>query len=229
MRPKHLVAICLILALPAAAMPDDKDAGFIQIQWKNAQPDFRGASTNQTIKSIKSRRSIRIYSQDQVREKDLLAVIEAGLYAPSGKNLQPWHITVVQSKDMLDKMTELYKEEFKSAGGDFAKMLEDNPDFRIFFGAPIGIIVSGDQTSEFSAIDCAAAVENMMIAAESLGLGTCWIQTNMILFDGKEGKELMKELGIPEGYKPLYTFSLGYPAEKPEVKPRKEDTVNYVK
>jgi nitroreductase len=51
----------------------------------------------------------------------------------------------------------------------------------------------------------------------------------MVLFEGVKGRELMKLLGIPEGYKPLYTFSLGYPAEKPEAKPRREDTVKFIK
>jgi nitroreductase len=229
MKIHHLIAICLILAVPSAILPDDNDAGFVAIQWKNVQPDYRGASTNQTIKNIKNRRSIRVFTAERPSQKDLLAVVEAGLYAPSGKNLQPWHITVITNPGVLERMTDLYKEEFKSAGGDFAKMLEENPDFKIFYGAPVGIIVSGDEKSEYSAIDCAAAVENMMIAAASLDLGTCWMQTNMVLFEGVKGKELMKLLSIPEGYKPLYTFALGYPAEKTQAAPRRDDTVHFVK
>jgi len=229
MKIRHFIAICLLLAVPSVILSEENDPGFVQIQWKNAQPDYRGASTNQTIKHIKNRRSIRAYTQEKPSQKDMLAIIECGLYAPSGKNLQPWHITVIQNQGMLDKMTELYKEELKAAGGDFAKMVEENPEFKLFFGAPAAVIVSGDEKSEYSAIDCAAAVENMMIAAESLDLGTCWIQTNMVLFEGVKGRELMKLLGIPEGYKPLYTFSLGYPAEKPEAKPRREDTVKFIK
>jgi len=229
MKIVHFIALCLIIAVPSAVLPEDNDAGFVAIQWKNVQPDYRGASTNQTIKAIKNRRTVRAYSPELVSQKDLLAVIDAGRYAPSGKNLQPWHITVITNPGVLERMTDLYKEEFKNEGGEFAKMLEDNPDFKIFYGAPVGIIVSGDEKSEYAAIDCAAAVENMMIAAASLDMGTCWIQTNMVLFDGVKGKELMKLLSIPEGYKPLYTFALGYPAEKPQAAPRRDDTVHFVK
>ena len=229
MKILHFFAICLILTVPSVVLPEDNAGGFVQIQWKNAQPDYRGASTNQTIKSIKNRRSVRVYTPERPSQKDLLAIVESGLYAPSGKGLQPWHITVITNPAVLERMTDQYKEELKAEGGDFAKMLEENPDFKLFFGAPVGIIVSGDEKSEFSAIDCAAAVENMMIAAESLDLGTCWIQANMVLFDGVKGKELMKLLGIPEGYKPLYTFSLGYPAEAPQAAPRRDDTVHFVK
>jgi nitroreductase len=228
MRFRLILAACLLAALPAALLPEDNDAGFVNIQWRNPQIDYRGASTNQTIKSILNFRPVRVYRQDQVIMKDLLAVVQAGLYAPSEKNLQPWHVTVITNAGMLEKMTELYKEELRMAGGDFTKYVEENPDIKLFYGAPAAILISGDK-SEYAALDCAAALQNMMIAAESLDLAACRVQAAISLFEGEKGKALMKELAIPEGYKPLYSFSLGYPDENPELKARRDDTVKFVR
>lgn len=223
------IVLCLVLLAPFAVFAEEKEGSFVGVAWHNAMTKFRNATKNETINVIKNRRSIRAYKPGQVNEKDLLAVIEAGLYAPSAKNSQSWHFTVVQNSGLLDTMTEMYKQEIIQRGGEAAKIAEEDTTFRIFHGAPCAIIVSGDEKDEMAAINCAAAVQNMLIAAEALGLGTCWMQSNMILFEGVKGKELMKTMQVPEGYKPLYTFALGYKAENPEPKPRKEGGVTYIK
>lgn len=191
-----------------------------------AETSNKEISTNETLKVIKHRRSIRAFKADQVKETDLQAIIEAGLYAPSGMNKQTWHITVIQDKKILDKMTDMFIAIAKKSGkGPGMK----NPKFRIFYGAPTGIVVSAEENMQYAPVDCAAAVENMLIAAESLGLGAGWEQMNMPLFEGDQGKELIKELKIPDGYKPTYTFALGYKDEQPQPQPRRENTVNYVR
>jgi nitroreductase len=225
----RILFLCVIFILPLAVIAGENEDNFVQVAWKKAGDRIKEMSMNETIKHIRSRRSVRVYKPEQVKDRDLNAILEAGLYAPSGRNKQPWHFTVIQNVELLDKLTALYKEEYDKSGVDLTKKLADDPNFRIFHGAPTGIIVSGDGKDEYAAAGCAAAVENMMIAAESLGLGTCWMQMNMVLFEGLKGAELAKELGVPDGYKVLYTFALGHPAEKPEAKERRENTVNIIK
>ncbi len=228
-RKFKILFLCMIFTLPLAAVAGENEGNFVQIAWKKAGNRIKEMSMTQAIKDIKSRRSIRAYRAEQIKDKDLNAIIESGLYAPSGLNRQPWHFTVIQNVEILDRLTALYKDEYDKSGLDLTRKLADDPDFRIFHGAPTGIVVSGDEKDEYAAAGCAAAVENMMIAAESLGLGACWMQMNLVLFEGVTGRELAKELGVPDGYKVLYTFALGHPAEKPEAKPRKDGTVNIIK
>jgi nitroreductase len=221
--------LCFVFLIPVISFAGEKDDSFVNLAWNSAMSRFRNAATNDIIKVIKNRRSVRAYQPEQIMERDMLAVVEAGLYAPSAKNGQPWHITVIQNQGLLEEMTAMFKEEVIKRGGESAKIAEEDTAFKIFHGAPCAIIVSGDATAEAASIDCAAAVENMLIAAESLGLGTCWMQSNMLLFESSKGAELIKTMKIPDGYKPLYTFSIGYKAEMPEAKPRKSGTYTFIK
>jgi nitroreductase len=218
-----------MLTLPAITSAEEKDDNVAQIVWKKAENRIKAAAINDTLKHIRNRKSVRVYRPMQVKDSELQAVIQAGQYAAAGTESQSLHITVIQNVEMLEKMTGIFKDEFKKAGGDAEKQFGENPDFKIFYGAPTGIIVSGGEKSPYALVDCAAAVENMLIAAESLGLGTCWLQMNMIIFEGEKGKELVKELRIPDGYKPLYTFALGYKAEDTGSEMRGENAVTYVK
>jgi nitroreductase len=185
---------------------------------------------NHTLKIIKNRRSIRAYKTEQVKEDDLNAILEAGAYAPSAINGQRWHFTVVQNKKVLDEMTAAFKKYVGTMDPQMAKRVLENPDFRIFHGAPTGIIVSGAQDRpEYAAMDCAAAVENMLLAAESLGYGACWMQMPINLFNSAFGGKSFEEARIPEGYKPLYALSLGHPSENPAPAPRRENIVTFIR
>jgi len=185
---------------------------------------------NETIKIMKSRRSIRQYGPEQVKEKDLNVILEAGTYAPSGSNVQSWHITAVQNRAIFDRMTKVIKEAAKGADNEVAKRILANPDFRAFHNAPTAILVSGDAKEPYSPANCAACMENMVIAAESLGYGSCWMGGPvMMLFHGKKGQEFMKDLGIPAGYKPFYFMALGYKAEKPTAAPRRQNVINIIR
>ncbi|HRU39295.1 MAG TPA: nitroreductase family protein, partial [Candidatus Goldiibacteriota bacterium] len=166
------VALLALAALFAAPVFADEAAEFVNFSWNSGASRFRNASTNDVIKVIKHRRSIRAYKPEQIMERDLLAIIESGLYAPSAMNRQPWHITVIQNQGFLEELTALFKDEIMKRGGEAAKVAEEDTSFRIFHGAPCAVIVSGDTADEMAAVSCAAAVENMLIAAESLGLGT---------------------------------------------------------
>lgn len=185
---------------------------------------------NETLKVIKNRRSTRKFLEDQLKDEEIKAIIEAGIYAPSGHNKQPWHFTVVQKKEVLDQLNIDAKEIAKSFEDELIKKMGSNERFNIFYNAPTVIIVSGGEHGLTTASDCAAATENMLLAAESIGLGSCWVGMVSLLFKGPEGSKYREQLGIPEGYEPYYAVALGYKkltaVKAPE---RKENTVNYIK
>lgn len=124
-----------------------------------------------TLSVIKNRRSIRNFKTDQIAEKDLQAVLEAGLYAPSARNEQPWHFTVIQKRSLLDQLTKLAKEALNHTDLDFLQRILQDADFDFFYHAPTVVIISGDKNAMSPHASCAAAAENILIAAESIGLG----------------------------------------------------------
>lgn len=185
---------------------------------------------NNVIEAIKSRRSVRSYGPDQVKEAELTAILEAGAYAPSAMNGQSWHFTAVQNKGVLDRLSAQVKEILKGLDNPKIKERLNDPGWQAFYGAPTLIVVSGRQDALFHVTDCAAATQNMLLAAHALGIGSCWIGIVARLFDSPQGAALHRELNIPEGYKPLYGVALGYPAgDAPQAAPRIENTMNYIR
>jgi nitroreductase len=165
--------------------------------------------TNETLKVIQQRRSVRRYKEEQIKDEELQAVLEAGLYAPNAGD-QAWHFTVIQMKEILDKINYLAKENLKSHVVDDLRALGNDEKFNGIYGAPTLIIVSGRKEFIPLEFDCAAATQNMLIAAESIGLGSCWIYFPMFAFDSPRGNDLRKELKIPDGYSPYCSLLLGY-------------------
>lgn len=185
---------------------------------------------NDVLKCIKSRRSIRAYRPDQITEQELQAVLEAGLYAPSAMNQQSWHFTVIQNRALLQQMSEETKAHLLNSGFPRYRLLLTNPEYSVFHHAPTAVIISGVEDAIDPRADCAAAAQNMLLAAESLHLGSCWVNMPIYLFRAENGPEWEKRLGIPSGYKPLYGVVLGYKTDKPaKTHPRKENTINYIR
>lgn len=185
---------------------------------------------NEVIKNIMNRRSVRVYSEDQIKQEDLDTILQAGLASPSGCNLQPWHFTVIQNKDLINTLSVESKKEFVNSEVEMFRKMANNENFDIFYKAPTIIVVSGEKSSPTAMIDCSAATENMILAAESMGIGSCWIGLITFLFRSKRAEEFVKMLKIPEGYETYYAFTLGYkkyPNPKPQ--PRRENTVSYIK
>jgi nitroreductase len=185
---------------------------------------------NETLKSIRNRRSTRGFLPEQLTDIEMQAIVEAGIYAPSATNKQPWHFTVIQNKDMLDRLSIAFKEIARKSDNEYIRRFADNEKFHVFYNAPAVVLVSGDENNNYASVDCAAAVENMLVAAESLEIGSCWIGLIAYLLNSEEGTEFVKELGIPEGFKQIHAVSLGHKKIKVTNAPsRKENTVNYIK
>lgn len=165
---------------------------------------------NETLKNIKQRRSTRSFKAEQIKEEELQAVLEAGLYAPYAWE-QSKHFTVVQNRELQDRLKLAAKETARQMDLVHLKELGSNESFDCLYGAPTLVIVSGNEQAPISVeADCAAAAQNLLIAAESIGLGSCWIFFVLLAFQSSQGSELLKELKIPEGYRPYYTAVIGY-------------------
>lgn len=185
---------------------------------------------NPTIETILNRRSVRVYSDEQIKSEDLELILKAGSYAPSGCGSQPWHFTVVQNREIMNTLSVEAKKELIKSGNEMFKNIASNEKFDLFYNAPTIIIVSGEKTAPVPQVDCSAATQNMLLAAESLGLGSCWVGFVTFLFISKRAQEFMDMLKIPEGYEPYYAITLGNKRiSNPSPQPRRENIVNYIK
>lgn len=198
---------------------------------------------NEVLKTIKNRRSIRKYLPDQIKDEELDIILESAIYAPSGGNNQPWHFTVVQDKEFIDYMNGEAKKlmiqdkELMDHLNAAAKELPDFKDrisnlgrsenFNIFYDAPTVIVVSGKKDTVSPFADCCAAIQNMLIAATSMGIGSCWIGLARFFFENPGN---IKKLSLPENYEPYYAVSLGYRASFNNKAPeRNRNVINYIK
>ncbi|WP_378954620.1 nitroreductase family protein [Pelosinus sp. sgz500959] len=185
---------------------------------------------NETLKNIKERRSVRSFKNEQIKDSELQTVLEAGFYAPSAMNQQCWNFTVVQNKNLLEEIGTHSKEIAKEFDNEHLQTLANNEKFNVFYGAPTVVVISGEENALLSEADCAAATQNMLIAAQSIGLGSCWINFGMFVFNGPKAEYYKQQLQIPAGYTPYYSVALGYKTAATMNAPkRKENIINYVK
>ncbi len=185
---------------------------------------------NQTLETLLKRRSVRKFTTEQLEDSALQSILEAGQFAPSAMNQQAWHFTVVQSKDVLTKLNEACRTAFLSSGN---KSFEDRAkaeNFSVFYNAPTLIIVTNDQKAIAPQHDGSLALGNMLNAAQSLGVSSCWIHALNMVLSLESNQSLKAELGIPEGYIPIGSGAFGYKAmETPAAPPRKDGTINIIK
>jgi nitroreductase len=184
---------------------------------------------NETLNTIKNRRSIRKYTAEQVGEEALQAILEAGQYAPSAMNQQSWHFTVVQNAAVLQKLNEACKAAFQGSGNKAFAERAKADNFQIFYGAPTLIIVSGDAKAIAPQNDGSLVLGNMFLAAESLGVSSCWIHAMGFLFSPQQ-TALKSELGIPEGYVFVGAGAFGHrDGGLPDASPRNDGSVNIIR
>lgn len=183
---------------------------------------------NEILKTIKNRRSIRSYLPAQIKQEELDLIIESGIYAPSGHNDQPWHFTVIQNKEIIQYINDKSKDLMAKSQIDWIKSMGLNQKINITYNAPTLIIVSGNKNALSPKVDCSAAIQNMLLAAESLNIGSVWI--GLITFF-LELEDEVRKLGVPEGYEPYYGVALGYKTITKEMIPPKRNlnVINYIR
>jgi len=178
---------------------------------------------------------VREFKQDQIPDDDIKFLIDCAGYAPSGLNMQPWGFLVIKNKEVMRRLSEIGKrtmipllEQFKNtsliAAGYLAFLKTEGSD--MFYDAPVLIIILGDNNAPTAAYDCSMAAQTMMLAAHSIGIGSCWIGgVQRALMDQK----LLKELGAPEGYIIVAPLIFGYPRNKTPAPERREPEVVWLR
>lgn len=168
---------------------------------------------NESLQTLLSRRSVRSYTDQQVPDELLEQVLTAGLYAPSGMNTQGCVAVAVRDKETRDYLAKL----------NAAVMGRDGDPF---YGAPCVIVVLADPTIYDGWIcDGSLMMGNLMNAAYSLGLGSCWIHRAQQVFDSPEGKALLEKWGLPQQLRGVGNCILGFAKEVPPASPRKEGRI----
>ena len=166
---------------------------------------------NETLRVLKERRSVRRYKAEQITEAELNAVLEAGTWAPSAKGLQTSVLVVVQDPETIAYMSRLNAE------------IQGNPGTDPFYGAPTVVVVLGDGEKLNWLQDGSLVMGNLMNAAASLGVDSCWIHRAKEVFLSEEGKTFMKKWGLGEEYVGIGNCILGYSDEPhPQAKARKD-------
>lgn len=168
---------------------------------------------NEALNNIINRRSVKAYKPEMPPQELIDKVVEAGTYAPTGMNRQSPIIIEVTDKATRDKLSKMN-----------AAVMGASID--PFYGAPVVLVVLADKSVGTYKYDGSLVMENLMLAANAVGLGSCWIHRAKEEFESPEGKEILKSLGIEGDYEGIGHCILGYPAkEVPEAKPRKENWV----
>lgn len=182
------------------------------------------------INGLIERRSVRKYTDKPVPRDVLDLIVKAGAHAPSSKNTQPWHFTVIQNAGVIDRVTATLKSASRhESAPDFLAPFVDVPTYTVNYGAPAFIIISGDRSRSLSVNDCTLAAGGMMLAAYALGLGSCWINQPSVVTGIPEFRALLTELGVPQEYDVYACLCLGYPAElHPRPAERRAGTANYI-
>lgn len=166
---------------------------------------------NQVLDEIFNRRSIRRYTDQPVSSDQLDLILKAGQAAPSAMNQQPWYFVAIQRKDMIEQL---------------ASLLTENED--PYYNAPLLIVVFADKKAYSPVTDAALAIANMMLAAQALQLGTCWIDYSRHVFNHPKFAGLSASLGVPQDYLCVGSLVVGTPAEQPEAHPVKSETMTVV-
>ena len=172
---------------------------------------------NDVIRNMMERRSVRAYKPEHVPQELMDQILKAGSYAASGMGRQPVIVLAVTDREVRDRLSRI----------NAAVMGRDGDPF---YGAPDVLVVLADKSSPTHVYDGTLVMGNMMNAAASLGIASCWIHRAKETFEGEEGKALLKELGIEGDYEGIGNLIIGYAdGEMKPAAPRKENFAYYVK
>ena len=178
---------------------------------------------NPVLSSIMARRSIRKYLDKPVEHEKLEAIVKCGINAPSGMNRQPWVVRVVEDQKLITDATEIYKQEN-------AEQVKRDNDFKNMFRNAPNLICVCTPANGGGELDAGLLGENIMLAAQSMGLGTCCLGGPVrFLLSNEKCNFFLDRLDIPADYKLNYIIAIGYPDEQPDAKPRDASKVKFIK
>lgn len=180
--------------------------------------------------AIYTRRAVREFTAEPVDEKILRQLIDAAIQAPSAVNQQPWSFCVVRDKQLLARVSREAKAHMLRTSPvalvshHFQELLS-NPDFDIFYHAPVLIIISSVAESPWAIENCSLAAENLMLTARAAGLGTCWIGFAQTWLGTPDG---IAALNLPAAYVPIAPIIVGHPKSEPPPVSRKEPEIRWI-
>lgn len=191
---------------------------------------------NETMQTILHRRAIRRFDERQIDEELLQQILQAGLYAPSAGGKQGVIFAVCQDKEVNERLGKIKRANsnphMATAKNYVSKeqpSIADDPKLiNAFYDAPTVITMFAPKNFLFSVDDCAVAAENMMLAADSLGIGSCYIGQGWTAFADSYGQEILRKWEIRTDYYAVMQLLLGYPREDdkhPVAKPRRNDRI----
>ncbi|MFP3154646.1 nitroreductase [Lachnospiraceae bacterium ZAX-1] len=194
------------------------------------------AIDNEILRVIRARRSTRKFTDEQITPNQLDALLEAAIWAPSGGNNQSWLFTAIQNRDMLEKLNSIVCEGFGRyvpdddyPGKQGMKEYAKRDDFNFCYHAPTLIIASNKPSYENAMADCALALENIFLVAQSFGLGSCYINQLHWLRDDDGVRKYLFELGIPREHTICSSAAIGHIGKESSAPPRKGGTINIVR
>ena len=178
---------------------------------------------NPVLSSMMARRSIRKYLDKPVEHEKLEVIVKCGINAPSGMNRQPWIVRVVEDQKLIADVNEVFKQENP-------EQVARDKDFKNMFRNAPNLICVCTPANGGGELDAGLLGENMMLAAQSMGLGTCCLGGPVrFLLSNEKCKFFLDRLDIPADYKLNYILAIGYPDEQPDAKPRDASKVKYIK
>ena len=205
-----------LLALTASML-------FTACNEQSVEPVAETADTASIVTNVMmSRRSIRAYKDSVVSRETLNEILQCGINAPNGKNLQSYEIRVIDSAALIDSIT-------AAVVKDNPKIAE-RPGFRnIFVNAPCVVCIACDQHYDMAQVDCGLLGGNIILAAWTKGIGSCCLGSSARwILDSPSAKPFLDRMAFSEGYQLLYCIALGYPDEAPDAKPRRSDKIRFI-
>jgi nitroreductase len=191
---------------------------------------------NEILNCIHGRRSTRRFTDKQISSEQLDAILDAAIWAPSGGNSQSWLFTAIQNKDALFHLNELVREGFQHwiPDDDYPGKLgmkenSKKEGYNFYYQAPTLIIASNRPNYENAMADCALALQNMFLAAQSLHLGSCYINQLHWLRSDPGVRSYLFELGIPMEHTICSAAAIGFIGAEATAPIRKEGTIHIIR
>lgn len=172
---------------------------------------------NEVLQNILTRRSVREFKDEQIKDVELDLILKAGIYAPSAMNKQSWQFTVVQNKEKIELLAKVVRE---ALGRD---------EGYNFYGPPTLIMLSNEKDNTNGLADCSCALENIFLMANSLEIGSCWINQLKSICDENEVREVLRSFDIPENHIVWGMASIGYPNSVAKEHQRNDEVIKFVK
>jgi len=168
---------------------------------------------NTIIENIISRRSCRKFTDEEIKKEDIDLILKVAIYAPSAKNIQSWQFTVISDKAKIIELCKI-----------IGKVL-DRENYNMY-NPKVLILASNENENEYGLADCACALENMFLAATSIGIGSCWINQLKLICDDMEVRDFLNKIKVPANHTVWGIAALGYPDGK--MKSNEKDTSKIV-